>query len=146
MHALPTCYICENTTGTAGEKVYQVCLCDVRIHDACFRELVRTVPTHAQNCAVCKNPYITRRALQCAPTARVWSCAAIAFLWGILLFHEMLLARTFIPVAVSAFIVGWATVLALLECHVSFAARVCDADRQERAVKKAHCGRVLSED
>lgn len=47
------CFVCHEAGGT----LYSVCQCNVRVHAACFRATVRTVPAHAHACPVCTHVY-----------------------------------------------------------------------------------------
>jgi hypothetical protein len=50
----PPCFVCSGEEGS----LYRVCACrDALVHEDCFRDLVTRVPSHAEQCAVCRTPY-----------------------------------------------------------------------------------------
>lgn len=53
------CFICE--THISGQLLYRPCLCDLRVHDHCMQGVVTRVPSHATECAVCRQPYSVRQ-------------------------------------------------------------------------------------
>lgn len=75
---MDSCYICEEEENTV---TYRVCLCDRRVHDRCFRELVSRVESHREECPVCRTRYATSPACEGRTTLRVAGNVLFTFTW-----------------------------------------------------------------
>lgn len=70
------CFVCLQA---GGAPLVRACACNMFAHAACLQRVVRSVPSHATACAVCRQPYAlaaTRRRT-CVVDPDAWRAAAV---------------------------------------------------------------------
>ena len=77
------CYICEEDD---ARPTFQVCLCDYRVHNACFRELVTRVESHNERCPICLKTYSTSSVCHAAGCIRSFWILFLTVVWLLALY------------------------------------------------------------
>ena len=122
------CYICEEDD---ARPTFQVCLCDYRVHDTCFRELVTRVESHNERCPICLKIYSTSSACHMTGCIRTVWVLLLTVAWMIALYDLCIVEYpTLFSIIVFCVIFLWSLVHLCFVLEKSCVRKIRDASKQ----------------